>query len=194
MRELIERLAKIMAILGGVVLLLLVVIVCVSIIGRTFNTILHLDWVQNSIGAFANGLINMGVGPVKGDYELVEAGVAFAIFSFLPLCQLYSSHATVEVFSIFYPEKFNRFLTVLWEVIFAAVLILIFWRLFAGTQSKFNNGETTFLLQFPVWWGYAASLVASLVAAIVGIYCAYARIVEEITGNSILPDSEGAIH
>jgi hypothetical protein len=44
------------------------------------------------------------------------------------------------------------------------VLILISWRLYEGLLSKMSNGETTFLLQFPIWWAYAASFAASVAA------------------------------
>ena len=37
-------------------------------------------------------------------------------------------------------------LIVFWEVILTLVVLLIAWRLFEGLQSKFRNGETTFLL------------------------------------------------
>ena len=50
-------------------------------------------------------------------------------------------------------------------------------------MSKFENGETSFLLEFPVWWAYGLSLVAAIVAAIVGVYMAVIRSIEAITGQ-----------
>jgi len=44
--------------------------------------------------------------------------------------------------------------------------------------SKRRYGETTFLLQFPVWWSYAASLLAAIVAAVAGVYMALVRVTE----------------
>ncbi|EEB71994.1 conserved hypothetical protein [Ruegeria sp. R11] len=61
-------------------------------------------------------------------------------------------------------------------------------RLGAGTLSKFQNGETSFLLEFPVWWAYAASLVAAGVAALVGIYMAAVRTIEFMTGRILVWD------
>ncbi len=55
-------------------------------------------------------------------------------------------------------------------------------------ERYISNGETTLFLQFPVWWSYAASFVASLVACLVAIYCAYARVVTAATGRSLMPD------
>jgi len=84
-------------------------------------------------------------------------------------------HATVDIFTSFLPDKPNRFLVFIWEVLFAIVLIVISWRLYVGTTDKMRYGETTFLLQFPVWWGFAACFAASILAAIVAVYSAWMR-------------------
>lgn len=186
-----ERLARVMAILGGIVLTALVILTCISVLGRGLNTLGHAGWMPEALG---KTLINTGVGPITGDFELVEAGVALAIFAFLPVAQLYSGHATVDVFTSFLSQKLNKIIQAFWEVIFAIVLILITWRLYEGMQSKMSYGETTFLLQFPIWWAYAASFVAACVATITAIYTAIGRIAETLTKRHFLPYSEGASH
>lgn len=183
----IERLARSMAVLGGVVLTLLVVLTCVSVLGRGLNTVGHSDWLMALSEAVGAWLISTGVGPVTGDFELVEAGIAFAIFSFLPICQLYAGHATVDIFTSALSDKVNRWLVAFWEVVLALVILLITWRLSAGMMDKIDNGETTFLLQFPIWWAYAASFAAAVVASITGVYCAVGRVTFAATGRSILP-------
>jgi TRAP-type C4-dicarboxylate transport system permease small subunit len=60
--------------------------------------------------------------------------------------------------------------------------------------SKFGNGETTLLLQFPIWWAYAASFFAAVVSALVGLYVAVERTREALQGRTILPVGEGAEH
>lgn len=183
----IERLARSMAVLGGVVLTLLVVLTCVSVLGRGLNTVGHSDWLMALSEAVGAWLISTGVGPVTGDFELVEAGIAFAIFSFLPICQLYAGHATVDIFTSALSDTVNRWLVAFWEVVLALVILLITWRLSAGMMDKIGNGETTFLLQFPIWWAYAASFAAAVVASITGVYCAVGRVNLAATGRSILP-------
>ena len=91
-------------------------------------------------------------------------------------------------------DGFNKFLRTFWEILLSATIILITWRLYEGMVSKMEYGETTFLLQFPVWWAYAASFVAAVVASLVGVYCAVARMIELFTGRIVLPASEGAVH
>ncbi|MBO9402457.1 TRAP transporter small permease [Shimia sp. R9_3] len=186
----VERLARLMAVAGGVVLTLLVGLTCLSVLGRGLNTLGHSDLLRGLLEKVAAGLISSGVGPINGDFELVEAGVAFAIFSFLPICQLYKAHATVDIFTNALPRRANRILTAFWELVLSAVILLITWRLFVGMQNKLSYGETTFILQFPIWWAYGLSFIAACVASIVSIYCAAMRLVEMLVGRDHLLGSE----
>lgn len=188
MHRFMSGLARLMAMLGGTVLTLLIVLTCVSIAGRLLNGFFHGSLMQSVAPGFADWMIGIGVGPVNGDFELVEAGVAFAIFAFLPLCQITAGHASVDVLANNFPQGVNRFLRMVIEIVFAAVLVLIAWRLGDGTASKYANGETSFLLQFPVWWAYAASLLAATVAAVVGVYMAAVRTYEFLTGRILVWD------
>lgn len=156
------------AIAGGLVLVALIVVVGASIIGR-----------------------ETGLGAITGDYELVEAGTAFAVFAFLPYAQITGGHAVVDVFTRRLPARASRLLDMVIALVFAAVLVVIAVQLFHGTMGKFRSGQTTFLLQFPLWWAYAASLVAAWAGALVGVYAAGARIVEAVTGRAVLPDPTG---
>ena len=188
MHALFTGLARFMAILGGIVLSALILLTCVSILGRSLNGILHSDFVMGLAPDLAHWLIDIGIGPVNGDFELVEAGVAFAIFAFIPLCQITAGHASVDIVANALPRGVNRFLRMVTEVVFALVLILIAWKLADGMLSKKGYGETSFLLQFPVWWAYAASLFGAVVSAIVGIYMAVIRVTEFATGRILVWD------
>ncbi len=185
MHRIVENLARGMALLGGFVLSLLILLICVSVLGRSLNTLFH-GWLGEVMPGFSGWALGLGVGPINGDFEIVEAGVAFAIFAFLPLCQLNSGHAVVDIFTSKLSPRINRFLGMLIEIVFAAVLVLIAVQLFSGMMSKLRFGENTFILQFPVWWGYAASFGAAVVAAIVGVYMAGIRTRECLTGKELL--------
>ena len=156
-----------MALLGGIVLCCLVLVICVSVSGRELSDLAH----SGGLRGLGDWLISLGVGPILGDFELVEAGVAFAIFAFLPLTQLSGAHAKVDVFTQALGPGVNRALGTFWSVVMAVIVVLITWRLFVGMQDKIRYGETTYLIQFPIWWAYAASFVAAISASIVSIYC-----------------------
>ncbi len=181
-----------MAILGGAVLVVLIGITCISVLGRSGNTLGHTPWIEQSLAPLAELLQNLG--PVRGDFELVEAGVAFAIFSFLPWCQMVQGHATVDLVTSHLPGAIQRFLTMAWELLLALALAVITWRLIVGTLDKADNGETTFLLQFPVWWAFAACSVAAVVATIVAFYVALVRVQELSTNTDRLVQDAGAGH
>ena len=190
MRDVMNFVARFMAILGGVVLTAMVLLTCISVLGRGLNTFGHSDLLESWWPAFGSWLISTGVGPVGGDIELVQAGMAFSIFAFLPLCQLRREHATVDIFTNKLPDHLTKWLVVFWEVVLAVVIVVIAWRLFAGMLVKYDNGQTTFLLQFPVWWAYGASCIAAGIAGLVGFYCALDQIIGQVTGAKVSVDTQ----
>lgn len=188
------RLARLLASLGGLTLTVLILLVCVSVLGRSLNGGLHSELIQGLMPGFADTLLALGVGPIQGDFEIVEAGMAFAIFAFLPICQLHGAHATVDVFTSRLPGAATRVMRAVTDVIFALVLILLAWQLILGGLSKFRSGQTTFLLEFPVWWSYAACGIAMCVAALTGVYVAALRVREVLTGAPTGLVDEGGDH
>lgn len=161
-------LARVFAFAGGVMLLALVLLTCVSITGRGF-----------------------GFGPITGDFELVEAGIVFCIFAFLPLCHLTGAHASVDIFTKGWSPRANRWRQMLTDLVFAAVLVAIAVQLGAGTASKWRSGQTTFLIEFPIWWAYALALIGAGVVALVACYLAVVRVVETATGRALIPPNDG---
>lgn len=194
MYQLMDRLARFFAILGGIVLSLLIVQTCLSILGRTINTILHSDVVQAAAPDFASALLSTGVSSINGAFEMVEAGMAFVIFAFLPLCQISGAHASVDIFTSRLPARINTFLRAIIEVVFALVIVIIAWQLLQGMLSKLRTGQTTLILEFPVWWPYALSLIAAVASAIIAVYVAASRVAELALGRQILPTELEAEH
>ena len=190
MKNLATQAARLMAICGGLVLTVLIVLICISVIGRSLNGLLH-GWIGALVPGVSAWALDLGVGPINGDFELVEAGVAFAIFAFLPLCQISAGHASVDIFTAKLPTRINRVLLLAIEVIFAVVLIAIAYQLYNGMLSKQRYGDTTFLLQFPIWWAYAASLSGSILTAVISFYVAGIRALEFMRGEDILSQEAG---
>jgi TRAP-type C4-dicarboxylate transport system permease small subunit len=167
MNTFVSRLAQGCALAGGVVLSTLILMTCLSIIGRAFSS--------------------FGFGPVPGDFELVEAGIALAVFCFLPWCQLHGGHATVDLFTSGLSASKNRVLLAFWEVVAALVMALLAWRLLIGALAKAKNGETTLLLQFPLWWAFALCMVPATIAVFVALWSAYDRVRGALTGRDTRP-------
>ena len=142
----IHRMARWSALLGGALLTLLTLLVVLSVIGRSLS--------------------GMGLGPVTGDYELVEVGVGIAIFFFMPWCYLQGGHATVDLLYSFMSNGLQRFIRLLSDVLMLAVWLLLTWRLWEGLMDKLTNQETTFILQIPLWWGFAVCMIGAILGCI----------------------------
>lgn len=169
----VAALARLTAIAGGLVLTVLVGLIVVSVIGRA--------------------LIWAGLGPVLGDYELVEAGVGFAIFAFLPWAHFTRGHAVVAIFTDLAGPRFNAWLLVICDALMLVLAAFITWRHALGTIDKFNYGETTLLLRMPLWWSYAAGLIGASVLIIVAAYLFVRSLADAVAGRAPT-ESQGAIH
>lgn len=186
-------LAWLMAVIGGVVLTLLVILMCLSILGRTATAMLHSDFMQTNMQDLAEVLLSTGVGPVFGDYEFLVAGLAFCIFCFLGWCQITGGHATVDIFTAGLSDRVRRWMQMVTEIVFAVALVMIAWQLYQGMGTLMRRGSTTFLLQYPLWWNYALALVPAVITAAIGIYMALVRTVEAFS-NKTLVATQGADH
>ncbi|QPC86895.1 TRAP transporter small permease subunit [Mesorhizobium sp. NBSH29] len=174
MSAFMHGLAKTLAVLGGIVLVAVTAMTVASITGRA--------------------LIFMGLGPVPGDFELVQVGVGFAVFAFLPWCQLNRGHATVDILAPLMSGRVNRLIDLIAELLMTIVLALIAWQLYYGMMDKLAYTETSFILQFPIWWAYAACLVASVGAVIVSVYMVFLRAAELSSGVLHTASGQGASH
>jgi len=143
----IERIAEWLAIVGGLLLCAIALMTVISVSGRAF--------------------VRLGLGPIPGDFELVEMGVAVVVFFFLPWCHLRGGHAAVDLFYTRFAPVLQRRLSLLSDWLMLAVWGLLTWRLWYGVLDKFRSVETTFILQVPVWWAYAVCFAAALAGCIV---------------------------
>jgi TRAP-type C4-dicarboxylate transport system permease small subunit len=141
------RAATGVAVFGGLVLFALTLLTVISVVGRA---------------AFS--------APIPGDFELVELGMAVAIFSFLPYCQIVRGNVIVDLFTAKASRRTRALLDVIGNLLFTAIAALLTWRVAIGGLEIRSYNETTMVLQVPVWWGYVPA-VAFL--AFLTVVCAY---------------------
>ncbi|WP_424990246.1 TRAP transporter small permease [Fluviibacterium sp. S390] len=151
-------LAGAVALCGGAVLLGMASVVVISVVGRA------LGWA--------------GLGPVTGDFELVEMGCAIAVFAFLPWCQMRRAHVTVDILSHALGPRPHAGLGCLGDLMLTLCSGVILWRLWLGFTEKFPHGteafrarlgmgqkpwfpETTYELQIPVWIPFGLALIGA---------------------------------
>lgn len=164
----VRAIALAMALAGGAVLVALTVLTVVSVTGRNLNF--------------------LGLGPIPGDFEMVEAGIAFAVFAFLPWCQLNRGHVTVDLFLAPLGHRPNAAVDAATNLLMAVAAAVIAWRLLLGLLDKRSYGETTFILQIPLWWGYALSMTGAVIFVLVSAWTVW-RSLREATGRG--PGSAG---
>ncbi len=188
----VTQISRLVSLIGGFMLATLIMLTCVSIAGRMLNSFLHLELIQNMAPNLASFLIEAGIGPITGDYELLEAGMVGVIFAFMPLCQLQAGHAFVAIFTDKMPVRFQGVLMFIIEIIFALTLILIAWQLGNGLGDKYRSNETTALLELPIWYGYAASLIMAYVTVFVAVCRVYYEGIALLSGqpNSLSKEQE----
>jgi TRAP-type C4-dicarboxylate transport system permease small subunit len=150
MGSIVYSVSRWLAWLGAFVLAVLAVLSVLSIAGRALT--------------FA------GLGPVPGDFELVEAGTALAVFSFLPWCHLKRGHAVVDMLWNAYPPRLQAALAAFADALWLLIWVLLVWRMGVAMLEYRANGETTFILRFPIWWGYAASMVPAVFGCVVAAW------------------------
>lgn len=140
------RLARWSAVTGGLVLVAITVMSVVSNAGRA--------------------LTGVGLGPVPGDFELVELGTGLAVFLFLPWTYLRGGHATVDLLYNHLPRPMRQAVLMLCDVLMLALWVVLTWKLWDGMLEKREYAETTFILQLPVWWAYAACWVGAAIGCL----------------------------
>lgn len=147
MSKLIYGTSRAMAWLGGIVLTMLAGLSVISITGRALS--------------------GYGFGPVPGDFELVEAGTAVAVFCFMPWAHLVNGHAQVDLFWHRFPAPLQHLLQIATDALMLIVWLLLVWRMSLALADYHGNGEVSFILQMPVWWGYLAAFVPAALGCVV---------------------------
>lgn len=146
MVKLVYRMAEWLAFTGGLLLSALALMVVASVSGRA--------------------LIHLGLGPIPGDFEMVEMATAVVVFFFLPWCYLKNGHAMVDLVYMHLPVWAQRAVTIASDLLMLLTWSVLTWRLGVSLLDKFKEGETTFILQIPIWWAFAVCLFGAVMGCV----------------------------
>lgn len=123
---------------------------------------------------------NIGIGGLRGEFELVELACAACASLFLPFCQLKRGHVMVDVFTSRLPGTTNRATDAVWYLVFAFAWAFVCWRLTHGLVDIHGYGDRTMMLRAPIWWIYIPAIIgtgtSAVVAAIWGLSHFFPRI------------------
>jgi TRAP-type C4-dicarboxylate transport system permease small subunit len=121
----------------------------------------------NAFSLFGNIMFHQ---PVPGDFEIVEVGVAIAVFAFLPYCQLTDANVTADIFTAGAGPRTVAVLSIIASLIALGFSVLLLWRMGLGLISYRRYEEVTMVFQFPIWIAYIPiliSLVLLIIAAVI---------------------------
>ncbi len=107
--------------------------------------------------------------PFPGDFELVEMGVALAVFAFLPYCQLMGAHVTADIFTMKASRATVALFALTAAVIALAFSLVLLWRMGAGLVDYYIYRETTAILQIPHWIAFVPILVSLALLALAAL-------------------------
>jgi TRAP-type C4-dicarboxylate transport system permease small subunit len=113
---------------------------------------------------------------VNGDFELVQTGLALAVFAFLPFCQVRRGNLMVDTFTNRLPGAVQRGLDALWDLVLASVAGLVAWRLSAGAADAFASGTNSMVLALPIGYAIAACAGMAALLAVVSVVTALDRL------------------
>ena len=145
--KILENLAKICAILAGLLLTVITLMTCASLIGR------------NTLGV-----------TITGDFELTGAAAGAAIALFMPYCQVRRGNIIVDFFSAKFGTKANAGLDRLGALLFALVFALLVWRTTLGGLNSWRTNSETQIIGFPEWVVYACMVPPFVLAMVIGLY------------------------
>ncbi len=148
-QDLVARLSVGLALAGGCLVLLLALLVTFSVLRR---------WLTAD--------------SVPGDFELVQNGLAIAVFAFLPICQLHGANISVDTFTRAGPAWVQSVLDGVWGLVYAGAAALIAWETAAGARETLVSGTTTMVLGLPIGWAMAVSAVFAAWLAVVALVVA----------------------
>lgn len=153
--RLLLAVSKVLAIVGGLLFVGLVGMSIVSIVGRKLLS-----------------------APIPGDVELLQMIAAAASASFFAYCHLNHGDVKVDFFTASAPPWVNHALDAFGSLLVGLVGAVLTWRVYAGAIATQESGETSAILDIPIWWAQIAMVPGFALLALAGFYMATRHVQE----------------
>jgi TRAP-type C4-dicarboxylate transport system permease small subunit len=125
----IARISHAAALLGGCVILMAGGLIVISVISRRLLS-----------------------ASIPGDVELIQAATAIGAFAFLPLGQIHRSTIVIDTFTARLPEVVRRWIDAFWDFLYAAIVLVLAWRLAIGAFDAIRSHTISTVLGLPIGW------------------------------------------
>jgi TRAP-type C4-dicarboxylate transport system permease small subunit len=144
--QLLEKLAKLCAILAGLLLTVITLMTCVSVIGR--NTT---GWT------------------IQGDVELTGFAAGAAIALFLPWCQIRRGNIIVDFFTAKAAPQTQARLDRLGALLLAVAVGFLAWRTTLGGLSAWTSNSSSMMRGLPEWMVYVGMVPPLVLTAVIAL-------------------------
>jgi TRAP-type C4-dicarboxylate transport system permease small subunit len=145
--KILQTLAKLCAILAGLLLIFITLMTVVSVIGR------------DTIGK-----------TIVGDFELSGAAAGAAIALFMPWCQFKRGNIMVDFFTAKASQSAQASMDRLGALLLAAVMALMTWRTTLGGLNAWTTQSGTMMLGFPEWMVYSAMVPPLALTVVIALH------------------------
>jgi TRAP-type C4-dicarboxylate transport system permease small subunit len=145
--KVLEFLARLCAVLAGVLLTGITLMTCASLVGR------------NTVGV-----------TLVGDFELTGVATGAAIALFMPWCQVRRGNIIVDFFTAGAGERTTRRLDRFGAALLALSFALLAWRTTLGAMNSWSTHSESQILGFPEWITYVTMVPPFVLTMLVALY------------------------
>ena len=143
----LSTLARLCAILAGLLLIFITLMTCISVVGR--------DLIGKTI---------------VGDFELSGAAAGAAIALFMPWCQVRRGNIVVDFFTTKASPAAQDAMERIGALLLACVMALMAWRTTVGGLNSFSTHSETQILGFPEWVVYAVMVPPLALTGLIALH------------------------
>lgn len=145
--KVLSTLARLCAIMAGLLLIFITLMTCVSVVGR--------DLIGKTI---------------VGDFELSGAAAGAAIALFMPWCQIRRGNIVVDFFTTKASPAAQNAMERTGALLLACVMALMAWRTTVGGLNSFRTHSETQILGFPEWVVYAVMVPPLALTVLIALH------------------------
>lgn len=145
--KVLSTLARLCAIMAGLLLIFITLMTCVSVVGR--------DLIGKTI---------------VGDFELSGAAAGAAIALFMPWCQVRRGNIVVDFFTTKASPAAQNAMERTGALLLACVMALMAWRTTVGGLNSFRTHSETQILGFPEWVVYAVMVPPLALTVLIALH------------------------
>ena len=159
--RLLDRVATLFTMLGGLTFCALIAMSIISIVGRKLFS-----------------------APVQGDVELMQMGAAVGAAAFLPLCELHDHNIKVAALTGWMSARSRAALDTVAHLMLSVAAAFITWRTWLAVVDGYSSGEVSTLLSIPMWQPVALLVPSFALLALCGLHRTHCSLGQAMEASS----------